>query len=178
MHMQTLTAGALVLEPLTALHAEAMFNALADPEIYRYLDYPAPPSLEYLRTRYTKLETRRSADGSEAWLNWVVRVPGEAPLGHLQATVLPSGDAWVAYVLNSKHWGRSVAHTAMQTMIGHLAEAYGVRCYMATVEIDNLRSIRLLVRLGFRIATADEVRGHELTMSERLYLRQVSIRFD
>lgn len=169
--MQTLTAGSFVLEPLTAAHAEAMFDALADPEIYRYLDYPAAPSLEYLRTRYTKLETRRSADGSEAWLNWVVRVPGEAPLGHVQATVLPTGDAWVAYLLNSRHWGRGIAHTAMQAMVEHLAAVYGVKRYMATVEVDNRRSIRLLERLGFRLATVDELRGHELTASERLYLR-------
>jgi len=169
--MQTLKTGSLHLEPLTVAHAEAMFDVLADAEIYRYLDYPAPPSIEHQRNLYARLEKRQSPDGSETWLNWIVRRLGEPPMGYVQATVLPSGDAWVAYVLNSKHWGGGVAHAATEAMMAHLAEAYGVKRYMATVEFENVRSIRLLERLGFRLATEREAGAHELTASERLYLK-------
>jgi [ribosomal protein S5]-alanine N-acetyltransferase len=171
MDMQTLKTGSLCLEPLTVAHAEAMFDVLADAEIYRYLDYPAPPSVEHLRNLYARLEKRQSPDGSEAWLNWVVRRPGETPMGYVQSTVLPNGDAWVAYVLNSRHWGGGVAHAATQEMMAHLASACGVKRYMAMVEVENVRSIRLLERLGFRLASASEAGAHELTASERLYLK-------
>src|SRR5664279_3530467 len=124
--MQTLAAGQLVLEPLTVAHAAAMFEVLADAEIYRYLDHPPPPSLEHLRNVYAKLETRGSPDGSQVWLNWVIRLPGQPPVGYVQATVIAPGSAWVGYVLSSRQWGRGYAHTATRAMVEHLATAYGV----------------------------------------------------
>jgi ribosomal-protein-alanine N-acetyltransferase len=169
--MQTLAAGQLVLEPLTVAHAAAMFEVLADAEIYRYLDHPPPPSLEHLRNVYAKLETRGSPDGSQVWLNWVIRLPGQPPVGYVQATVIAPGSAWVAYVLSSRQWGRGYAHTATRAMVEHLATAYGVGRYLATVEVENQRSIRLLERLAFRPATSHEANGHSLTETERLFVR-------
>ena len=169
--MQTLAASDLVLEPLTVAHAPEMFEVLCDPLTYRYLDHPPPPSVEHLRAVYTQLETRKSPDGRQLWLNWVVRVPGQPPMGYVQATVMSRGRAWVAYLLASKHWGRGHAHTAMLAMLDDLSRTCGVTHYMATVEAENQRSIRLLQRLGFHAATAQEAAGHELTASERLFLR-------
>jgi ribosomal-protein-alanine N-acetyltransferase len=169
--VQTLTTSDLVLEPLTVAHAEAMFELLADPQIYRYLDHPPPPSVDHLRSVYAQLEARQSPDGSERWLNWVVRPHGGSPVGVVQATVGLADRAWVAFVFGSPHWGRGHAHQATQAMIEHLAAAYQVTRCMATVEADNERSVRLLGRLGFRPATPDEAASHHLTATERLYLR-------
>ena len=79
--MQSIDAGELRLEPLTAAHAEAMFEVLVDPEIHRYLDQPAPPSVEHLRDVYERLETRHSRDGRQRWLNWVIRARDDSLLG-------------------------------------------------------------------------------------------------
>ena len=126
-----------------------MFEVLSDRAIYQYLDYPPPASVEYLRGVYLRLEARRSPDGSEAWLNWVIR-PHDQPLaGYVQATVAPDRSAYVAYVLASKYWGRGYAQCAMQAMLEHLVSTYNVDRYLATVEVENQRSIRLLERLGF-----------------------------
>jgi hypothetical protein len=51
-----------------------MFAVLCDPAIYEFENEP-PPSVEWLRARFAKLESRRSPDGEEQWLNWVVRLP-------------------------------------------------------------------------------------------------------
>ena len=103
--MQTIIAADLVLEPLTVAHAPEMFEVLCDPLTYRYLDHPPSPSVDHLRAVYKQLETRKSPDGRQLWLNWVVRVPGQPPMGYVQATVVSPGRAWVAYLLASKHWG-------------------------------------------------------------------------
>jgi ribosomal-protein-alanine N-acetyltransferase len=168
--MQTITTPELVLEPLTVAHAEAMFAVLSDPELHRYLDYGPPPSLEHLRTVYAKLEARKSPDGSQVWLNWVVRRSEEA-IGYVQATIVSPGTTWVAYVLSSSHWGRGYARMATHAMIEHLALAYDVTRYMATVEAENIRSINLLERLSFRPGTSQEVQHHELSSTERLFVR-------
>lgn len=169
--MQALAAGELVLEPLLARHAEAMFEVLSDPALYSHLDYPPPPSVEHLRSVYAGLEGRKSPDGRELWLNWVVCPKGQSPIGYVQATVLPDGTAWVAYVFSSKHWGRGYATRATQALVDHLASAYGVTRYLATVEAANERSIRLLERLGFRPASPQEAERHKLSPTERLFAR-------
>ena len=169
--MRTLEADGLVLEPLTAAHAEAMFPLLSDPKLYRYIDEAPPPDVEHLRARYAQLETRESADGRQRWLNWVVRLPGGPLLGYVQATVLENGSAWVAYLLGSAHHGRGHATRATAAMLAHLESEYGATRLLANVEADNLPSIRLLQRLGFRAATAEEAARHEPTASERIFVR-------
>ncbi len=76
--MRVVETASLTLEPQTAAHAEAMFVVLSDPAIYEHENEP-PRSLEWLRTRYAKLETRTSADGRDQWLNWVIRLPDGRP---------------------------------------------------------------------------------------------------
>jgi RimJ/RimL family protein N-acetyltransferase len=169
--MQTITASQLVLEPLTVAHARAMFEVLADPEIYRYLDYPPPPSVEHLHDVYERLEARKSSDGKQVWLNWVILPPGHPPVGYVQATIVSGARAWIAYALSSKHWGRGYAHIATDAMLAHLTAAYGVGQFLATVEAANLRSIRLLQRLCFRTATTLEAKEQRLTPTERLFVR-------
>jgi RimJ/RimL family protein N-acetyltransferase len=168
--MRALSAGDLVLEPLTVGHADAMYEVLSDPALYRYLDYPPPPSAEQLRSVYARLEARRSPDGSQLWLNWVVRPKDGPPLGYVQATVTADHTAWVAYVFSRRHWGRGHATEATRAVLDHLASSYGVTRYLATVEAENERSIRLLERLGFRPATPQEAASQALSPTERLFV--------
>ena len=171
MPMQAITTERLVLEPLTAGHADAIFDALADSTLYRYLDQPAPPSADHLRRRYLRLESRLSPDGSQRWLNWVIRAHGEAPIGYVQATVVAGRTAWIAYILSGQHQGRGYAREATSGMLAHLASVYRTERYLATVEADNRPSVRLLEALAFLGATASELLGHSLTPTERLFVR-------
>lgn len=170
--MEVLNAQGLVLEPLRAAHADELYAVLAEPALYRHIGHPPPGSVEVLREVYRGLESRRSPDGREAWLNWVVRdAATHAALGYVQATVLARGRAWVAYVIGSAHQGRGLATRATQAMMAHLREAHGVNRFLASVEQDNTPSIRLLERLGFRPATPIEAAAHRLEATERLFLR-------
>ena len=169
--MQALATGGLLLEPLVAAHAGAMFEVLRDPELYRYLDEPAPPSVDHLRQRYARLEARVSPDGSQVWLNWVVRRPDRPPLGYVQATVMLNRTAWVGYVFSARHRGRGYATQACRAILEHLESAYGVQRFLASVEAANLPSIRLLNRLGFHAASGQELEAHELSLTERLFVR-------
>ena len=176
--MQSLEADGLLLEPQVAGHAEAMFALLSDPGLYRWLDDAPPADVASLRARYQRLETRKSADGRQQWLNWIVRRPGQPPLGYLQATVLEDGSAWVAYLLASAYQGQGIATRATAAMLAHLEEAYGARRLLANVEAENGPSIRLLQRLGFRAASAEEAARHRPTASERIFVRDRRERSD
>lgn len=138
----------LTLEPQRTAHAEAMFALLGDPAIYLFENEP-PSSLPWLRERFIKLETRRSADGSEQWLNWVVRRRDAGLIGYVQATVQADGQALVAYIMASAHWGQGLASEALTAMAGELASHYGVHTLLAVFKRANDRSRRLLERNGF-----------------------------
>jgi [ribosomal protein S5]-alanine N-acetyltransferase len=170
-YMETIVTPTLTLEPLLASHAEEMFGLLSDDKIYRYLDYAAPASTDYLRGVYQRLQSRRSPDARQRWLNWVIR-PLEQPLaGYVQATVEPDRSAHVAYVLGSRYWGHGYAQRAVQAMLEHLVSAYSVDRFLATVEVDNQASIRLLERLGFHLIASHELNGRQLSTTERMFTR-------
>ena len=149
--MRTIRAERIELEPQVVSHAEEMFEVLSDPAIYEYENEP-PRSLDWLRERFRKLESRRSADGTQHWLNWVIRVPDSGLVGYVQATVYPDGRAAIAYELASRYWGRWFASEAVLTIIPVLAEDYAVRRVTAVFKQANHRSQRLLERLRFSVA--------------------------
>ncbi|MEP6609589.1 MAG: GNAT family N-acetyltransferase [Burkholderiaceae bacterium] len=171
--MEAIRTSRLTLEPLVVAHADAMFDLLGDQNIYRYLDYPPPPSVESLRDRYRRLETRASPDGRQAWLNWIVCPHGRPPLGYVQATVPSDRDAYVAYVFATNHWGHGFAREAVHAMLEHLAASYDVNQYRATVEAGNERSIRLLRRLGFQLATRSALGAHN-SSTELVYVKSAN----
>lgn len=157
--MRRIDTSDLTLEPQLAAHAEMMFAKLSDPAIYEYENAP-PVSLEWLRTRYTKLESRRSADGREQWLNWVVRLLGGHGsgelIGYVQATVRADGSALIAYEFASAYWGRGLASQAVTAMLAELASHYQMREFWALLKRKNNRSMRLLERLGFALASSEQ----------------------
>jgi [ribosomal protein S5]-alanine N-acetyltransferase len=168
--MVALQAGPLWLEPLLPVHAPGMFGLLCEPALYRYTDDSPPASELALLERYQRLAARRSPDGRQHWLNWVLRLPGGELAGYVQATVLPDGQAWIGYVLSPTHGGRGLATQAVDAMARHLAEAWGVTRLLASVEAANTPSIRLLERLGFTEAPA-EAPHRGLGPNERLFVR-------
>ena len=165
--MNVVVSASLTLEPQTVAHAEEMFVVLSDRAIYEYENEP-PPSVEWLRARFARLESRQSSDGRERWLNWVIRLPTSEPIGYVQATIHSDGAASIAYVLSSAYWGRGLASQAVQAMLGELVKSYGVREFVAVFKHENHRSMRLLERLGFKLASPREHLKHHVDADERL----------
>ncbi len=169
--MRVIETESLTLEPLTVAHAEEMFVVLSDPAIYRYENKP-PPSLEWLRARFTKLETRLSADRHEKWLNWVIRLPASQLIGYVQATVREESRAAIAYELSSAYWGRGLARRAVEAMISELVEHYQVRSLFAVLKRENFRSMRLLERLDFSLVSPEQHATHQVEPDEVLMHRE------
>jgi RimJ/RimL family protein N-acetyltransferase len=170
--MRVIKIERLTLEPQTAAHAAEMFVVLSDPAIYAHENQP-PPSLEWLRNRFTKLETRLSADGREQWLNWVIRLPTSELIGYVQATIREDGRAAIAYELASAYWSRGLGHQAVGAMISELIERYEVRTLFAMLVSENLRSRRLLERLGLSLASPEQHAVHRVAPGEILMHREV-----
>jgi RimJ/RimL family protein N-acetyltransferase len=109
--MPTLVTGDLLLEPLVAAHAEAMFAVLSDPALFRFIDGAPPGSVHELRQRYARLESRMSPDGAAALAQLGAAATGRRAAGFVQSTVEPDRQAWVAYLLGQQHQGRCLGLT-------------------------------------------------------------------
>jgi len=170
--MRSIATERLILEPQVAAHADEMFALLQDPAIYRY-ENEAPRSVELLRERFLRLETRASPDGAQTWLNWVVRLPAAGLIGFVQATVHRDGSAGVAYVFGSAYWGRGLAYEAVHAMLRELAEHWRVGLARAVLKRSNLRSVRLLIRLGFDDVPSAALQPGEIEADEALMIRDI-----
>ena len=153
--MRILSASRSTLEPQLAAHAHEMFGILCDPAIYEFENEP-PESESWLEARFSRLETRTSPDGSEAWLNWVVRLANGELAGYVQATVLNSNVSYVAYELASRFWRQGIGSDAVAAVMEELQAHYGVRSFVAVLKAANYRSLGLLGSLGFQRACAEQ----------------------
>ena len=153
----------LILEPLTAGHAAALFAPLSDPALYAFLPGEPPVSTDALRERYQRLEARRSPDGNELWLNWAGRQHNGRYVGLVEATVHADATAHVAYFVFGAFQRQGFAAETVGAVLRHLQNDVGVRQARALLDTRNEASWRLLEQLGFRrdrlIKNADQFKG-------------------
>ena len=168
--MKIIRTERIVLEPQVAGHAEEMFHVLSDPAIYEHENEP-PASLDWLRNRFSKLEARRSTDGTEQWLNWVIRLSPSQLIGYVQATVFSDSTAAIAYVLSSAFWGQGYASEAVQAMMTELISQYRVRSFSAVLKQSNLRSLHLLNRMAFSQASPEAHVKAKVEIDEVMMIR-------
>jgi RimJ/RimL family protein N-acetyltransferase len=144
----------LLLEPLTTdgavALAEEMVPVLADPSLYRFTG-GAPPAPDELRRRYAAQATGASPDGSQRWLNWIVRDrAGGGAVGFVQATVEDAAGALaadLAWVVAPGEQGRGVATEAAAAVLTRL-RAHGVGTVTACIRPDHTASARVAAKLG------------------------------
>jgi RimJ/RimL family protein N-acetyltransferase len=154
----------LYLEPLQAAHADALFVPLTDERIYQWISPPPPVDLETLRRAWSLRESRLAPDGSEAWLNWIVRRSLDgAYVGRVDATVDSANIATnFGYTLLPDYWGQGYATECSRCVVEHFARQ-GVREVRAYVTRGNAASERVLTKAGFIrtrvLANNDRIRG-------------------
>ena len=160
------------LEPRTIAHAEELFPIFAEAELYRFIDGAPPATVEDLRSFLARSESRKSPDGSEHWLNWVVRNSTGEVVGYVQATVAADLETNIAYTIGSKFWGNGFALQAVTLMLEKVATEYQVKQFFVVAEKQNLRSVRLAEKLGFLLASPEQCRRKGVSESE-LFLQKL-----
>lgn len=141
---------------------------LAQPSLYEFIEEDPPESVEALRQKLLRSESRRSPDGSEHWLNWVVRDGSGQIAGYVQATVPRSLQTNVAYMIGSTFWGRGIASAAVSQMLDIVAAEFGVKQFFILAERANTRSIRLAQRLGFSAIEPESARRKSIAATDVL----------
>ena len=153
----TLETARLLLEPLVLSHPSAIYQRLLDERIYQFIPGDPPISRQALKTRYRSLRSRRSPDGAEVWLNWVMRLSNtDEYVGTLQATVHSDLTAEIAYIVFPPFWKKGYAKEGCRRILDFLIEEHQVTVVAALIDTRNVPSIRLVESLGFSRVTTLE----------------------
>jgi RimJ/RimL family protein N-acetyltransferase len=140
----------LLLEPLRVADAEQMAFVLGDDALYEYTG-GAAPTVQELRARYARQVSGGSPDGTQGWLNWIVRERGRATaVGTVQSTVVHEHDgmvAEVAWVIGVSNQRRGYATEAAMAMIVWLGR-HRVATVAAHIHPGNVASMLVATRLG------------------------------
>ena len=144
--MTDIASARLVLVPLHADDAEELVGLLEEVPLREWL---RAEDVGGLRARFAGWETRASPDGTEQWLNWIVRAAHDRrALGWVQATVRDDA-ASVAYALLPVARGSGVASEALRALVPWLRSRLGVTEVTAEIDDANVASARVAAAAGF-----------------------------
>lgn len=148
---EPLDTARLRLEPLRVGHAAEAFPLFDDERLHSWIG-GSPDSAEELERRYRRQSAGRSPDGTQGWLNWMLRRRSDGHLvGTVQATLLrPAAGrltAELAWIVGTGHQGNGYAREAAAAMRVWLAER-GVDTFLAHVHPDHEASAAVARALG------------------------------
>jgi ribosomal-protein-alanine N-acetyltransferase len=127
--------------------AQAVFEAAADAEVMRYMDWPAHRSVADAQA-YLDGVADRWASGAE--YHWIIEPRAGGALLGCMACRVKGHAADFGYFLDRSAWGRGVATEAGSLLVGWLERQPSVLRIWATTDVDNLRSARVLEKLGLQ----------------------------
>jgi RimJ/RimL family protein N-acetyltransferase len=120
----------------------------SDPEVMRFMDWPMPIDASSTEAH---LEGAYAAWDSGAEYQWVVL---ERHTGELVGTISfrPRGHAVdFGYFFARNYWGKGLAFDAASAVMSWFASRPEIVRIWATVDAENVRSRRLLERLGLQL---------------------------
>ena len=139
----------LVLRPLAADDAGALFAVFADPEVMRYWSSPPWTALDQA-SQYIAGAEQGILNGTALRLGIEVAATGQL----IGQAALYSFDPQnrrcdVGYALGRAHWGHGYLGEALAAMLAHGFAGLGLNRVEADIDPRNQASARALVRLGF-----------------------------
>ncbi len=140
----------LRLRRQTIEDAPTLFLAAANPEVARYMDWPAPtaPLSEAESRERLAAAAQKWADGTE--YQWVIEERSSHQVAGRISCRVEQHAADFGYFLARSHWGKGLASEAAGLVVNWLKAQPGICRIWATADAENLRSHKTLERLGLR----------------------------
>lgn len=124
--------------------APAIFEYGRDPEVTRYMDWKTHDSIAIAETFLRDMAARWESGEEHFWV--ITEPPDDRAIGGI--AFRPHGkSADFGYVLRSDRWGRGIMTEATVALLG-LLRAEGFERIVATCDVDNIGSIRVLEKSG------------------------------
>ena len=145
---ETLTARLIMLRRAEPADAQSLYLAARNVDVMRYMDWPMPTDPRDVESHLRK--SSADWDTGEEY-QWVILDRNTAGcVGTISCR--PKGHAAdFGYFLARSHWGKGLAMEAASAVINWLDSQPEILRIWATVDVDNVRSRRLLERLDLNL---------------------------
>ena len=131
------------LAPLSQDDFPHLIELFTDPECRLFIGGPVEPALAETRS----LAWIESSSGDPIWA--IRRNQDSVLVGYVILGSHHDGeDIEISYALLPRYWGRGYAREALSLALTHAFESLKLPTVIAETQVKNLRSIRLLERLG------------------------------
>jgi ribosomal-protein-alanine N-acetyltransferase len=155
----------LTLRPLEPGDAPALHALMSDADVMAYWDITEIEDLA-LTTLILEGQLKAMADGEA--IHWAMLRSGDGAF--VGACDLSGIDRWhrraeIGFISDKAYWGEGLALEAMQAVLDHAAQGLRMKKLAARTHVGNVRSVRLLERLGFE--QEGVLRGHVERAGER-----------
>lgn len=125
-------------------------NWASDPEVTRYLTWPAHASVEVTRNLLTDWVTRYKDGG---YFNWVMEYKETGKvIGNISVVKLNESieAADMGYCMSRAYWGKGLMPEALTAVIKYLFEVVGLNRVAACHDVKNPKSGRVMDKAGMR----------------------------
>ena len=148
---QTIETHRLILRPFRIEDADDMFsNWASDPEVTRFLTWPAHPNADVTRM-ILKDWISRYEDGG--FFNWaIVLKESGSVIGNISVVRLEEAieEAEIGYCMGRAYWGRGIMPEALRAVMDYLFDTVGVNRIMAGYDVNNPKSGRVMEKAGMQ----------------------------
>lgn len=158
--MRILDTERLVLSRLSPEDAPFILELVNEPDWLRFIGDRNVHDLDGARTYIEKVRVEMYARHGFG-LYKVALKSDSVPLGMcglLKRDSLPDADIGFAFL--ARHRGRGYAHEAARASLDHGRRDFGLKRILAITDPENVSSIRLLEKLGFRFVERLHLEGH------------------
>ena len=148
--MALLVTSRLTLEPLTAAHADVLYDGLRDPALYEFIPGDPPATLQEKRDHFARILRGPRDNPVELWRNWAVKVTATGGyIGLIETSLFPGDHAHLAYFIFTGAQRTGYAKEACVAVLRHIAATYAIKQVVAEMDTRNTASWRLVESLGF-----------------------------
>lgn len=145
---ETMPAGGVVLRRATPADAPDLYAFARDPQVVRFMDWLMPTALQDSAQHLQEAVERWDAGLEFQWV--ILERSSGACVGTLACRPLGHA-ADFGYFLGSQHWGRGWALQAAAAVLAWCEAQPQIIRVWASADVENLRSRRLLERLGLQL---------------------------
>jgi len=166
----TIETERLIIRPVTADDAEAVFKWASDPEVNKYMIYPLHKDISVTKGW---LESIDIDDPNEYEMAFVLKETGEV-IGTGGLYSKDGSDRWnIGYNLRRDQWGKGLVPEAMQALIDHVRSTRSVSAIYGEFAKDNIKSGRVMQKLGMTYVKDGEYTKFDgsITFSSNIYER-------
>ena len=147
---QTMETPRLILRPFVMADARAMYeNWASDPEVTKYVTWPAHSSVEV--TRMVLRDWTDSYENPDRY-NWAIICRGGdgKPIGNISAVHVneKTSEVEIGYCMGRAWWGRGIMTEALKAVIDYFIEQVGANRVAARYDTNNPGSGRVMAKAG------------------------------